>query len=62
MTVFLIIILLLQVADWCLDAGIGLVAVGPEAPLVDGLTDYLQANGLRHDRLPFCLGVSNPLQ
>ena len=36
-----------QVAKWCLDKGIGLVVVGPEAPLVAGLCDDLRAAGIR---------------
>ncbi|KAK9830322.1 hypothetical protein WJX72_011001 [[Myrmecia] bisecta] len=35
------------VARWCEDKHIGLVAIGPEAPLVAGLTDQLQAAGIR---------------
>ena len=33
------------VADFCTAAGIGLVVIGPEAPLVDGLADSLRAAG-----------------
>ncbi|WP_374590914.1 phosphoribosylamine--glycine ligase [Novosphingobium sp.] len=35
-----------QVAEFCAVQGIGLVVVGPEAPLVDGLGDSLRAAGL----------------
>ena len=35
-----------QVAAFCADKGIGLVVVGPEAPLVDGLADSLRAEGV----------------
>ena len=34
------------VAAFCADHGIGLVVVGPEAPLVDGLGDSLRAAGI----------------
>lgn len=37
-----------QVADWCLKQDIGLVVVGPEAPLVAGLCDDLRAAGIRY--------------
>lgn len=33
--------------DWCKQHDIGLVAVGPEQPLVDGLTDALEAAKIR---------------
>jgi phosphoribosylamine--glycine ligase len=39
--------LLLQVVDFCKANGIGLVLVGPEAPLVAGLADDLSAAGIR---------------
>lgn len=35
------------VAAFCLDKQIGLVVVGPEAPLVDGLSDALRAKGIK---------------
>ena len=35
-----------QVAEFCAAQGIGLVVVGPEAPLVDGLGDSLRAAGV----------------
>ncbi len=35
------------VAAFCRDKAIGLVIVGPEAPLVAGLTDDLEAQGIR---------------
>jgi phosphoribosylamine--glycine ligase len=34
------------VAAFCGDKGIGLVVIGPEAPLVDGLADSLRAAGV----------------
>ena len=34
------------VADFCQAQGIGLVVIGPEAPLVDGLADSLRAAGV----------------
>ncbi|MEE9433790.1 MAG: phosphoribosylamine--glycine ligase [Sphingorhabdus sp.] len=34
------------VAEYCRDQNIGLVVVGPEAPLVDGLADSLRADGI----------------
>ena len=37
---------LLQVVDFCRTHDIGLVAVGPEAPLVDGLVDHLESAGV----------------
>lgn len=37
----------LQVAQWCTDRGIGLVTIGPEAPLVAGLSDALRGAGVR---------------
>jgi phosphoribosylamine--glycine ligase len=33
------------IADFCRREGIGLVVIGPEQPLVDGLADYLRAEG-----------------
>lgn len=36
-----------QVQDWCQENKIGLVAVGPEQPLVDGLADALEKAGIR---------------
>jgi len=35
------------IADFCKDKAIGLVVVGPEAPLVAGLADDLRAAGIR---------------
>ncbi|MFL5259274.1 MAG: phosphoribosylamine--glycine ligase [Hyphomicrobiales bacterium] len=35
------------VAAFCLSRAIGLVVVGPEAPLVDGLTDHLEARKIK---------------
>ena len=35
------------VADFCIRNSIGLVAIGPEAPLVDGLADNLRTMGFR---------------
>jgi len=35
-----------DVAEFCREAAIGLVVVGPEAPLVAGLADYLRAAGI----------------
>ena len=35
------------VKDFCIQKNIELVIVGPEQPLVDGLVDYLQSNGIR---------------
>lgn len=35
------------VVDWCTARGIGLVVVGPEQPLVDGLADALRGAGVR---------------
>ena len=37
----------MQVQDWCQENKIGLVAVGPEQPLVDGLADALEKAGIR---------------
>uniref|UniRef100_B8HRF5 Phosphoribosylamine--glycine ligase n=1 Tax=Cyanothece sp. (strain PCC 7425 / ATCC 29141) TaxID=395961 RepID=B8HRF5_CYAP4 len=36
-----------DIAQFALDHKIGLVVVGPEVPLADGITDYLQAEGLK---------------
>lgn len=36
----------MQVVRWCRERGIGLVMIGPEAPLVDGLADSLRAAGV----------------
>ena len=41
------ILLMAQVFRWCKDQDIGLVLVGPEAPLVSGLIDALKAGGIR---------------
>ncbi|RXT53111.1 phosphoribosylamine--glycine ligase [Bosea sp. Tri-44] len=35
------------VADFCRLQGVGLVVVGPEGPLVDGITDDLEAAGIK---------------
>ncbi len=35
------------VEAWCKDDGTGLVIIGPEAPLVNGLADDLRAEGIR---------------
>jgi phosphoribosylamine--glycine ligase len=35
------------VKEFCIQKNIELVIVGPEQPLVDGLVDYLQSNGIR---------------
>ena len=40
--------LALQVEAFCLEHDIGLVMVGPEVPLVDGLADSLTAAHLRY--------------
>ena len=40
---------ILQVARWCKENEIGLVLVGPEAPLVAGLVDTLKRGGIRQD-------------
>lgn len=37
----------MQVVRWCQSEGVDLVVVGPEAPLVAGLVDILQAAGIR---------------
>src|SRR5690606_34413735 len=36
-----------KVVDFCRERGIGLVVVGPEAPLVAGIADDLVAAGIR---------------
>lgn len=36
-----------EVAEFCEAAGIHLVVVGPEQPLVDGITDYLEDEGIK---------------
>ncbi len=36
----------MQVAAFCAERAIGLVVIGPEAPLVDGLADSLRAQGV----------------
>ena len=36
----------MQVVRWCREKGIGLVMIGPEAPLVDGLADSLREGGV----------------
>lgn len=35
-----------HLARWCLATGIGLVVIGPEQPLVEGLADHLRSSGL----------------
>ncbi len=35
-----------EVADWAASHGIGLVVVGPEAPLVEGVADAVRAKGI----------------
>ncbi len=35
-----------EVADWAAQNGIGLVVVGPEAPLVEGVADAVRAQGI----------------
>ena len=37
----------MQVVRWCRERGIGLVLIGPEAPLVGGLADALRTGGVR---------------
>jgi phosphoribosylamine--glycine ligase len=37
----------LQVVRWCKETEVGLVFIGPEAPLVAGLVDALKASGIR---------------
>ena len=39
---------LTQVVRWCREKEIGLVLVGPEAPLVAGLVDSLKQEGIRY--------------
>ena len=36
-----------EVAEFCDAAGIDLVVVGPEQPLVDGITDHLEDEGIK---------------
>ena len=36
-----------EVIPFCKDNDIGLVVVGPEAPLVDGIVDRLEKEGIR---------------
>ena len=36
-----------DVASFCKDKDVGLVVIGPEAPLVAGLTDDLDAQGIK---------------
>jgi len=36
-----------QIADFCWQNNVGLVVVGPEVPLVDGLVDSLEAEGIK---------------
>ena len=38
---------LLQLRQWAIDNGIGLILVGPEAPLAAGIVDDFRAHGLR---------------
>ena len=35
------------IEDFCVDKKIGLVIIGPEQPLVDGLSDFLQSKGIK---------------
>lgn len=35
-----------QVADWAQENGVGLVVVGPEAPLVEGVADAVRSKGI----------------
>ncbi len=35
------------IEDFCIKETIGLVIIGPEQPLVNGLTDYLQSNNIK---------------
>ena len=35
------------IEDFCIQENIGLVIIGPEQPLVNGLTDYLQSKGIK---------------
>ena len=35
------------IEDFCIKENIGLVIIGPEKPLVNGLTDYLQSKGIK---------------
>ena len=35
------------IEDFCIKENIGLVIIGPEQPLVNGLTDYLQIKGIK---------------
>jgi len=35
------------IEDFCVDEKIGLVIIGPEQPLVDGLSDFLQSKGVK---------------
>ena len=48
-----------QVVHWCKEKGIGLVVVGPEAPLVAGLVDSLKQSGIRCTTalVSFCLCI-----
>jgi len=36
-----------SIADFCRKNAVDLVVVGPEAPLVDGITDYLEEKGIK---------------
>ncbi|MFV9874963.1 MAG: phosphoribosylamine--glycine ligase [Rickettsiales endosymbiont of Dermacentor nuttalli] len=36
-----------DIKEFCLEKQIELVVIGPEAPLVDGLVDYLENNGIK---------------
>ena len=50
---------------WCNEKGIGLVLVGPEAPLVAGLVDSLKQSGIRCTaavlNLHVCIGQAQAL-
>ncbi len=49
---------IMQVVRWCQEKDIGLVLVGPEAPLVAGLVDSLKQTGIRY--LHFSGSTSHP--
>ena len=36
-----------KVESFCKEEHIGLVIIGPEQPLVDGMSDYLQSKGIK---------------
>ena len=39
------------IEGFCKEEDIGLVIIGPEQPLVNGMTDYLQSKGILRQRL-----------